>query len=160
LKADVRECILNSSQFDEGTVLYIAAEAMKVAVNMFSPPYDDRCGRRLGSMGLFYNNDTNCIECICNPNSPGLQLNALAADKSLDKLYSYCGYKGKSGNGWGYDLEQTPTCAATLTAAPCQQNITSSGGHGWDCYCMYTETIGLHCPVFGPVSSEGTLFVY
>ena len=151
LSAEARHCIQNPDQFQNGTQKYIAASAVKAAVPMFSPPWHDLCGRKLGSMGLFFNNETNCIECICNPNSAGLQLNKLAADGSIDELYDYCGYKGKSGNGWGYDILEDPSCAATLTAAPCQQNITASGGHGWDCYCMYSDTVGLHCPVFGPI---------
>jgi len=109
-------------------------------------------------MGLWYNEDVREVQAVCNLDSPGRQWNEFAVNGSLNDLFIKCGYEFE--NNYWWDITDGPGCFAALTAAPCQRNISQSGGNHADCYCVAKTAVGIHCPVLGPIYYVNTRIMW
>ncbi|KAL3912727.1 MAG: hypothetical protein SGARI_001007 [Bacillariaceae sp.] len=175
----VRQCVMNYEQFEEGTRFYDVAYNANKSTYQFAPGIntgDNRqCEIQLGSTGAYYDNNTDSVNSLCNPASPGVQYNEFLLDGSYSALFSYCGYDWSTGtpatitaNGVSTPMEATNNpywdfirggaygCYGSMMVAGCQNKYSQSGTNTDSCYCMTQNTQGsqldgLRCPLYGPV---------
>ena len=169
----VRQCIMNYEQFEcdgcDPNGLYDAAKNANMSTLQFAPGLVDSCELQLGSAGAFYDETTNSVTSLCNPDSPGVQYNDFMLNGKFSELFTYCGYEfpaGLPGEGtpsynpyYDFMLAGPYSCYGAAMVGGCQSNATSTGGNTDQCYCMSDQVVdgqdpntleGLRCPLYGP----------